>query len=31
MFENLGEQFRQLKVIEVVPEPTATHLRYRLR
>lgn len=31
MFENLGEQFRQLEVIEVVRGPTATHLRYRLR
>jgi dihydrofolate reductase len=31
MFENLGEQLRELEVIEVVPAPTATHLRYRLR
>jgi dihydrofolate reductase len=31
MFENLGEQLRQLEVIEVVPGPTATHLRYLLR
>jgi len=31
MFENLGEQLRQLEVIEVVPGPTATHFRYRLR
>ena len=31
MFENLGEQFRQLEVIDIVPGPTATHLRYRLR
>jgi dihydrofolate reductase len=31
LFENLGEQLRQLEVIEVVPGPTATHLRYRLR
>jgi dihydrofolate reductase len=31
MFEDLGEQLRQLDVIEVVPGPTATHIRYRLR
>ena len=31
MFENLGEQLRELEVIEVVPGPTATHIRYRLR
>jgi hypothetical protein len=31
MFENLGEQVRQFEVIEVVPGPTATHLRYLLR
>jgi dihydrofolate reductase len=31
MFENLGEQLRELEVLEVVPGPTATHIRYRLR
>ena len=31
MFENLGEQLRELEVIEVVPGSTATHLRYRFR
>jgi dihydrofolate reductase len=31
MFENLGEELRELEVIEVVPGPTATHIRYRLR
>ncbi len=31
MLENLGERLRELEVIEVVPGPTATHIRYRLR
>ena len=31
MFENLGEQLRELEVVDVLPGPTATHLRYRLR
>ena len=31
MFENLGEQLRELEVVEVLPGAAATHLRYRLR
>jgi dihydrofolate reductase len=31
MFESLGEQLRELEVVEVVPGSTATHLRYRFR
>jgi dihydrofolate reductase len=31
MFENLGEQLRELEVIEVIPGSTATHIRYRLQ
>lgn len=31
MFENLGEQFHDLEVVEVLPGATATHLRYQLR
>jgi dihydrofolate reductase len=30
MFENLGEQFRDLEILEVLPGETVTHLHYRL-
>jgi hypothetical protein len=30
MFERLGEQLRDLEVLEVSPSATATQLRYRL-
>ena len=31
IFENLGEQLRELEIVEMVPGATATHIRYRFR
>jgi dihydrofolate reductase len=31
LFDNLGEQLRELEILEVIPAETATHLRYRMR
>jgi dihydrofolate reductase len=31
LFENVGERLRELEVIDVIPGPTATHIRYGLR
>lgn len=30
MFDHLGDEHIQLEIIEVIPTPAATHLRYRV-